>query len=353
MALNLAKAYTPTSGQVANSSSYNTDMATLFNAFSGIEAQTSTLGALTITPSANSTTIFKITNAAGTELLSADTANSSLKIKATAKLYLDGGTDTYLSESAANTIQFTGQGYSGIAFDFTTQNSSIVSIDNKTVDADNASVRFRKSRNSATVVSADYTGAVLSYGHDGTGNILSAGIYFKTEGTIATNRVPGAIEFWNHPDTTDAATLTLAISSSGDVLPKLTAGTQGLGSAVNYWADVSYKTLTDRGCIPWCDEGVELQDGRVVSDTEALLSIQKHPTKITVHGLPMLDYKTFPKVSYKKAAVNGILIERDENDEPKEGNDGVEMTSMFGIIIGAIKELTLRVKALETQVVTK
>lgn len=106
MTLNLSKTYAPSSGQVANSTSYNTDIAVLFNAFSGLEAQTSTLGALTITPSANGTTVFKITNAAGTELLSADTTNSYLKLQATARLYFDGGGDTYITEVSANQLQF-------------------------------------------------------------------------------------------------------------------------------------------------------------------------------------------------------------------------------------------------------
>lgn len=106
MTLGISKAYTPAYDETSDESAYNTDIATLFNAFSGLEAQTSTLGALTITPSANSTTIFQITNAAGTELLSADTTNSCLKLKATAKLYLDGGSDTYITEQVSNTMRF-------------------------------------------------------------------------------------------------------------------------------------------------------------------------------------------------------------------------------------------------------
>lgn len=120
-----------------------------------------------------------------------------------------------------------------------------------------------------------------------------------------------------------------------------------LGDAANYWNDVSYKTLTDRGCLPWCDDGVELGDGRKVSDLEALCQIGKHPTKKTVHGLPMLDYKSFPKKAYRKAEVNGRILERDNNDEPISGSDGIEMTMMFGVFIGAFKEINNRLEALE------
>ena len=124
-------------------------------------------------------------------------------------------------------------------------------------------------------------------------------------------------------------------------------GALSTGDGTNYWNDISYKSLTDRGCLPFCDDGVELSDGRIVSDTEAIRSIVKHPTKKTIHGLPMLDYKTFPKKSYTLAATAQGLLPRDENDDPIGGSDGVEMTMMFGVFIGAIKELTDRIEVLE------
>lgn len=135
-----------------------------------------------------------------------------------------------------------------------------------------------------------------------------------------------------------------------DTVPSGT-GTYSLGTSTNYWNDISYKTLTDRGCLPWCDEGVELPDGTIVSDLEAISRISKHPTKLTIQGLPMLDYKTFPKKAYKKAEVNGVLLERDSNDEPIGGADGVEMTMMFGVMFGAIKELTQKLVTIEERLV--
>ena len=134
-----------------------------------------------------------------------------------------------------------------------------------------------------------------------------------------------------------------------DTIPNGT-GSLNLGSASNYWGDISYKTLTDRGCLGWFDEGVELQDGTVVSDCDALLAIKKHPTKKTVYGIPMLDYRTFPKVSYKKADKGGDLLPRDKDDEPIGGQDGIEMTSMQSIMIGALKELHKRLAKIEDKV---
>jgi len=81
MTLGLSKIYTPSAGQVGNATSYNTDISALFNAFSGLEAQTASLGGLTITPTANSTTTLNITNAAGTSIFSVDTTNGLAKFK--------------------------------------------------------------------------------------------------------------------------------------------------------------------------------------------------------------------------------------------------------------------------------
>lgn len=49
MALNLTKSYTPSSGQILDPQAYNVDISSLFNAFSGIENKTASLGGLKIT----------------------------------------------------------------------------------------------------------------------------------------------------------------------------------------------------------------------------------------------------------------------------------------------------------------
>lgn len=138
------------------------------------------------------------------------------------------------------------------------------------------------------------------------------------------------------------------VDSNGFLNPA-SAGTLDIGSAATYINGLYYKTLNDQGCLGSFDKGVEMQNGRFVSDTEALLAIKTHPTKKTVYGVDMFDYKTFPKVSYKKAMKDGRLIPRDTTDEPIFGSDGVEMTSMFSIMIGAIRELALKIKALEVK----
>jgi microcystin-dependent protein len=76
MTLGITKGYTPAAGEVANATSYNTDIAALFNAFSGLEAQTSTLGGLTILPAADSTTALQVKNAAATSVFQVNTTSA-------------------------------------------------------------------------------------------------------------------------------------------------------------------------------------------------------------------------------------------------------------------------------------
>jgi len=116
------------------------------------------------------------------------------------------------------------------------------------------------------------------------------------------------------------------------------AGTQNIGNATDYINDLSYKTLTDRGCLGWFEEGVELQDGRVVSDVEALRSIRKHDSLMTVYGTPRLDYASMPTAVYKPAPIVDGL---------KQGDDGAETTALLSIMLGAIKELDRRLATLE------
>ena len=175
---------------------------------------------------------------------------------------------------------------------------------------------------------------IFSFTGDANSGMYSAGA------DILGFAVGGTLRFQIGASTEIVSTLSILADSAASI---------NIGSATNYVSDVSYKTLTDRGCLPFCDDGVELADGRVVSDCEALDAIKKHPKKKTVHGLPMLDYSTFPKKAYKLADRKGVTIARNEEGEPVEGADGIEMTMMFGVMIGAIKEINGRLRTLEAQ----
>ena len=153
-------------------------------------------------------------------------------------------------------------------------------------------------------------------------------------------------------------TTKLEIDGSGHILPG-SAASQNLGSASLYWNVVNYKVLTDRGCLGWYDEGVELLDGRVVSDIDALKEIKVHPEKMTVHGSRMLDYTTMPKHVYSPAPVaDEDVYDVDVDTQEKTlkyktgevmGDEGANVDALISIMIGAIKELSNEVESLKAQ----
>ena len=178
--------------------------------------------------------------------------------------------------------------------------------------------------NTAAVVNADYVSG------------RSGGIDFNESGRI---------EVSNHFDPPDA-------------------GNKNLGGATRYWGDISYKTLTDRGCLGWYDEGVLTRDGRILTDLEALMEIRPDPVLLTPAGQPRLDYKTLPAHVYIEPKDHeGNVYPKDQKGEyyaeieNKEGvtkrvpaQEGAETTALISILLGAIKELNMKVLKLETDI---
>ena len=131
-----------------------------------------------------------------------------------------------------------------------------------------------------------------------------------------------------------------------------------VGTADYYFNTINAKYFTDRGCLGDFSHGVELRDGRIVSDVEALKAIKAHPEKKTEYGTPMLDYSTLPKAVYRpagrgkvrrteKATPSGFKVSEETIEE--EGAEGAELTALISIMIGAIKELDERLSALERE----
>ena len=144
------------------------------------------------------------------------------------------------------------------------------------------------------------------------------------------------------------------------------ANTYDLGSSTQYWDDINYKDLIDRGCLGYFDDGVELQSGEIVSDMEALKTIKKHPTLMTTYDTPRIDYSTMPKVVYDAVPIAEKDIYEDEIVQDKDGNitetgkrvvkwkkgekigeDGANFGALVSIMLGAVKELDKRLELLE------
>lgn len=139
------------------------------------------------------------------------------------------------------------------------------------------------------------------------------------------------------------------------------AGTYNLGDATYYWNDVSYKTLTDRGCLFDVSQGVHMQDGTVVSSVEVVRNkVKKHPTKKSVQGRDALDYSALPVDVYKPAPIaTEDVYETDAQGQQvlkfrageKMGEDGAEMSALMSITLGALREILNTIDAQQAEIV--
>jgi hypothetical protein len=133
------------------------------------------------------------------------------------------------------------------------------------------------------------------------------------------------------------------------------------GTAGNYWYEVNTYQVTKRGggTFGYYDEGVELQDGTVVSDTEALLAIKPSASKMTSYGKPAMDIKSIPKDVYVASDLprdeSGTPYQISETGEKIDRSDteGEAVFPMISIMIGAIRELATDVKDLKARLTTK
>jgi len=153
-------------------------------------------------------------------------------------------------------------------------------------------------------------------------------------------------------------------------------GSYNLGGSSDYWWYLNVYEITKQagGGFGVFDEGVEMQDGKVLPDTEALLAMKPHKNKKTDYGKPQYDMNTIPKAVrhipeednkgnpiFKNEKGKYISIQKkDIWDEEKEDyitkevevehNEGERVFTMMSIMLGAIRELTQRTKSLESQV---
>lgn len=198
--------------------------------------------------------------------------------------------------------------------------------------------------------SAPAAGSGLELGYTG-GSAYVTG-FNRTGGTYLPLVLRGSTVTLQYSGTTG-----LQLDGSGNVVPGA-AGTQNLGTAALYWNDVSYKTITDRGCLALIDKW-EMPDGRKLSNLQVLRELRAHETDKTIYGETKLDYDYVPKHSKKTAPIAEEDTELDVigpdgkklkfKKGEKMGSDGVEMTSMFSVMIGAIRELAGQVEKLQAK----
>ena len=138
-------------------------------------------------------------------------------------------------------------------------------------------------------------------------------------------------------------------------------GVLNFGGDDRYWNWITCNNINKKtgGGVGWLylDDGVELQDGRKVSDVKAIEEMKPSTGKLSKSGQKTIDPKTLPKIIYKQARYrNGKLMKRDKKDRPyffdenKKKvltNDGEDVFATISLLLGAIKEIDKRLKKLE------
>lgn len=140
------------------------------------------------------------------------------------------------------------------------------------------------------------------------------------------------------------------------------AGTKNCGGPSRYWNYITCNDITkiagDGAGWLWLDDGVELNDGRKVSDVEAI-NLMEAEDQIDKKGrkVRVIKKQSLPKILLRKAKNHeGIPFDRDENDEPyeldEEGNkiplyDGESVFGMISLLIGCVKELDAKIKQMK------
>ena len=193
--------------------------------------------------------------------------------------------------------------------------------------------------------------------HAITGDEITASLLDITQASIATKLAVGISGF------TPTSTFYVLGSSyfQGNVsmrhLDPISANAYNCGGSSLYWFAVNSVYFTKQGGFGSFDGGVELQDGSIVSDVEAITQMKVHPKMMSQFGVKRIDPKTIPPVIIHKAKDNdGKLYPRDKNDRPYmvdekgkkvELDDGEDLGATLSIVLGAIKELATRIKSLE------
>jgi hypothetical protein len=274
-------------------------------------------------------------------------------IPSTYKLYLDAGSDTYIHESAANNIKIFTGGIQAMQID---DAQNVILSATKKIYLDGGTNTYIH-ENSADNIQL-YVGGAAGLDVNTTRTYSRKDLWLPSTYKIffdsgvdtcvyeeSANRIAfvcGSLPAMMIGPTKIACYL--------NVIPTETGGSNSLGDATYYWNEVNYKNMLDRGCLAFLDEGVEMPGGTICTDLQVFEKLKKEDQKLTSYNKPMMKYNSFPKISYRKSADdNGQEYARDSKGNPVKGADAIEMTSVFSIMMGALKEISIKLKDLDSR----
>lgn len=137
------------------------------------------------------------------------------------------------------------------------------------------------------------------------------------------------------------------------------------GGSDRWWKYVNAGDFTTHS-MGFYDDGLTLPGGKRVSDVEAIKALKPHPTLKTKQGVPMIDKRTIPLEVFVPAMDHdGVVWERNKDGVPlkvtvdklgkktkieRPDADGESVVQFVGLALGAIKELSNQIIALQEEV---
>jgi len=128
------------------------------------------------------------------------------------------------------------------------------------------------------------------------------------------------------------------------------------GSDSTYWNFIYADDFINKS-LGWYDDGVELQDGRKVSDLQALKEIKPDKVLKNKNGSPKLDSSTLPIPVYRQAfdRDRGKVFPRNKEGRPYNPKtkevltDSESLTHFVSLLFGALKEVDNKIEVLQLE----
>lgn len=109
-----------------------------------------------------------------------------------------------------------------------------------------------------------------------------------------------------------------------------------IGNATLYWNEVNAKLFTDRGCIPHLDGSEAISLIRKTGPSAKLAN----SSRMKPHALKRIQYDALPAWVYddgKCQLPDGSVV---------QGEEGLDLSGMIGLLLAAVKNLDGRLAAL-------
>jgi hypothetical protein len=218
---------------------------------------------------------------------------------------------------------------------------------------------------SGTISAGTFSGSVSGGSGSFSSISMSGAINMNNQSVNNTDRVSGSSAYLDFNSTDLRCSATFVPTS---------ANSQNIGNSGNRWNYLNCVGINKTvGTWGYFDNGVEMQDGTILSDTEALLAMEENKNVLTPYGATSYKPESLPKVIrmlpkcdvcgevhpkdetgkyfrwVKKKIKNKNGVEEEVDTKVYDVDEGEDVFATISIMLGAIKELAREIKELKNK----